>query len=439
MELLEKELPQRAGVSRRTASTKMDIALRKSKRLAAGADKMESPKLTNQSIPRWGYVLFIVLAILVLFWMFQRRANEVKAAQPPVRPVLVAKVITKDVPLYLDEIGTCAAYETVQVQAQVSGQITARHFQDGADVKQGDLLFTIDPRPYQAALEQAQGQLAQTQSQLVLDQITLKRQQELRVRNVISPQDLDTAQATVKSDEAKVKTAEGAVAAAQVNLDYCNIRSPINGRAGLRLVDVGNVVTGGNGGGGGAVLLTIQGLDPIYTDFTVSETDLPLVRRYLGGPNVKVETRSPDDSMPPRVGDLYFIDTAVQPGAGTVKARAVTPNPDHALWPSEFVRVRFILDKLKDVALVPSQAVQISQSGPFVFVLKPDNTVDLRQVKPGQRQEGDTVVIESGLKAEETVVVTGQLALAPGTKVDPKPYNPSGPPNGGQVAAKAPM
>ncbi len=400
---------------------------------------MKRARRTNQTIPRWAYLLFVVLAAFVLYRILQHRASEAKAAQPPARPVLVAKVITKDVPLYLDEIGTCAAYETVQVQAQVSGQIVARNFQDGADVKKGDLLFTIDPRPYQAALDQAQGQLGQAKSKLVLDQITLKRQQELRARNVISPQDLDTAQATVKSDEAMVKTAEGAVAAAQVNLDYCNIQSPINGRAGLRLVDVGNVVTGGNGGGGGAVLLTIQGLDPIYTDFTVSETDLPLVRRYLGGPNVKVETRSPDGSMPPRMGDLYFIDTSVQPGAGTVKARGVTPNPDHALWPSEFVRVRFILDNLKDANLVPSQAVQISQSGPFVFVVKPDNTVDLRQVKPGQRQEGDTIVIESGLKAEETVVVTGQLALAPGTKVDPKPYNPPGPPNGGQVAAKAPM
>jgi multidrug efflux system membrane fusion protein len=400
---------------------------------------MKRTRVTNQTVPEWAYLLFVVLAALVLYRIFQHRASEAKGAQPPVRPVLVAKVITKDVPLYLDEIGTCAAYETVQVQAQVSGQIVARHFQDGADVKQGDLLFTIDPRPYQAALEQAQGQLGQAKSKLVLDQITLKRQQELRARNVISPQDLDTAQATVKSDEAMVKTAEGAVAAAQVNRDYCNIRSPLNGRAGLRLVDVGNVVTGGNGGGGGAVLLTIQGLDPIYTDFTVSETDLPLVRRYLGGSNVKVETRSPDGSMPPRTGDLYFIDTAVQPGAGTVKARGVTPNPDHALWPSEFVRVRFILDKLKDANLVPSQAVQISQSGPFVFVVKPDNTVDLRQVKPGQRQDGDTQVIEDGLKAGETVVVTGQLALAPGSKVEPKPYNPPSPPNGGQVAAKAPM
>ena len=399
---------------------------------------MKRARRTNQTIPRWAYLLFVVLAAFVLYRIFQHRASEAKAAQPPVRPVLVAKVITKDVPLYLDEIGTCAAYETVQVQAQVSGQITARHFQDGADVKQGDLLFTIDSRPYQAALDQAQGQLGQAKSKLVLDQITLKRQQELRARNVISPQDLDTAQATVKGDEATVKTAEGAVAAAQVNLDYCNIRSPINGRAGLRLVDVGNIVTGGNGGGG-AVLLTIQRLDPIYTDFTVSETDLPLVRRYLGGSNMKVETRSSDGSMPPRTGDLYFIDTSVQPGAGTVKARGVTPNPDHAFWPLEFVRVRFILDKLKDANLVPSQAVQISQGGPFVFVVKPDNTVDLRQVKPGQRQDGDTQVIEDGLKAGETVVVTGQLALAPGTKVEPKPYNPSGVPNGGQVAAKASM
>jgi multidrug efflux system membrane fusion protein len=400
---------------------------------------MKQTRVSNQSIPWWAYLLFVLLASFVLYRIFQQRASEAKAAQPPVRPVLVAKVITKDVPLYLDEIGTCAAYETVQVQAQVSGQIIARNFQDGADVKKGDLLFTIDPRPYQAALEQAQGQLAQAQSKMVLDQITLKRQQELRARSVISPQDLDTAQATVKGDEASVKTAEGAVAAAQVNLDYCSIRSPINGRAGLRLVDVGNVVTGGNGGGGGAVLLTIQGLDPIYTDFTVSETDLALVRRYLGGPNVKVETRAADGSAPPRLGDLYFIDTAVQPGAGTVKARGVTSNPDHALWPLEFVRVRFILDLFKDATLVPSQAVQISQNGPFLFVVKPDNTVDLRPVKPGQRQDGDLTVIQGGVQPGESVVVTGQLALAPGMKVDPKPYNPPNGPDGGQVAAKAPM
>jgi multidrug efflux system membrane fusion protein len=381
---------------------------------------MKRARVTNQTIPLWAYLLFAMLAAFVLYRIFQHRASEAKAAQPPVRPVLVTKVITKDVPIYLDEIGTCAAYETVQVQAQVNGQIITRDFQDGSDVKKGDLLFTIDPRPFQAALDQAKAQAA-------LDQATLKRQEDLRARKVISQQDYDIAVANAQKSRAVAD-------AAQVNLDFCYIKSPINGRVGLRNVDVGNLV-----GPSSPPLVIIQGLDPIYTDFTVSETDLPLVRRYLGGPNVKVETRSPDGGKPPRTGDLYFIDTAVQPGAGTVKARGVTPNPDHAFWPSEFVRVRFILDKLKDANLVPSQTVQISQSGPFVFVLKPDNTVDLRQVKPGQHQDGDMQVIEDGLNAGETVVVTGQLALAPGTKVEPKPYNPPGAPNGGQVAAGAPL
>ncbi|HYY13959.1 MAG TPA: efflux RND transporter periplasmic adaptor subunit [Chthoniobacterales bacterium] len=363
-------------------------------------------------------MLFAILAAFAIYRVVQHRTQSAKAAQPPTRPVLVAQVVTKDVPLYLDEIGTCAAYETVQAQAQVNGQIIGRHFQDGADVKQGDLLFTIDPRPYQAALDQARAQAA-------LDQVTLKRQQELRARNVVSPQDLDTAQANARKSEA-------AAAAAQVNLDFCYIKSPINGRVGLRNVDVGNLV-----GPGTPPLVTIQGLDPIYTDFTIAETDLALVRNYLGSPNLKVQTWSPDDKIPPRTGELYFIDNAVQPGSGTVKARAVTPNPDRALWPSEFVRVRFILDTLKDATLVPSQAVQISQSGPFVFVVKPDNTVELRPVKPGQRQDGDLTVIESGVKPNEAVVVTGQLALGPGTKVEPKPYNTPATPNTESAGARS--
>jgi len=410
----------------RTAKTKMGARLESGNGAATELQeprRVKTSRVSKQRIPNWGYFLFVLLAAFAVARTLQRGVQSAKTTQPPVRPVLVAKVISKDVPLYLDEIGTCAAYETVQVQAQVSGQIIARHFQDGADVKKGDLLFTIDPRPYQAALQQAQAQAA-------LDQVTLKRQTELRARNVTAPQDFDTAQANARKSEA-------AAAAAQVNVDFCYIKSPINGRAGLRLVDVGNIVSGNTGSG--AVLLTIQGLDPIYTDFTVAETDLALVRKYLGGPNVKVQTYSPDDKIPPRLGDLYFIDNAVQPGSGTVKARGVTPNPDHAFWPSEFVRVRFILDTIKDARLVPSQAVQISQSGPFIFVLKPDNTVDLRPVKPGQRQDGDLIVVESGLQPDETVVVTGQLALAPGTKVDPKPYGAANPSDSQSAAAKGAM
>ncbi len=359
---------------------------------------------------KWGRRrLFLIIGsalgvLLLLVWR-GIALRQKPAPPPPVRTVLVTQVTEKDVPIYLDEIGTCAAYETVQVQAQISGQIIGRHFQDGADVKKGDLLFTIDPRPYQAALEQAQ-------AQATLDKITMKRQEELRARSVISPQDFDTAQANMHKSEA-------ATAAAQVNLDFCYIRSPINGRIGLRNVDVGNLV-----GPSSPSLVVIQGLDPIYTDFTVAETDLGFVRKYLGGPNVKVQTWSPEQKMEPRTGDLYFIDTAVQPGAGTVKARAVTPNPDRALWPSQFVRVRFVLDLIKDAKLVPSQAVQLSQSGPFVFVVKADKTVELRPVKPGQRQSGDLTVVESGLKPGETVVVTGQLALGPGTKVETQPYKP---------------
>ena len=233
-------------------------------------------RTANQRIPKWAYLLFILLAGFVTYRIYQQRATEVKAAQPAPRPASVAKVITKDVPLYLDEIGTCAAYETVQVPAQVTGVIIGRHFQDGSEVKKGDLLFTIDPRPFQAVLDQAKAQAA-------LDEVTLKRQEGLIARKVVAQQDYDIAVANAKKSQA-------ATEAAQVNLDFCFIKSPINGRIGLRNVDVGNLV-----GPSSSALVTIQGLDPIYTDFTVAENDLPLVRKYLGGPNVKVETHLADE------------------------------------------------------------------------------------------------------------------------------------------------
>lgn len=341
----------------------------------------------------------VALLAVVLAYLLVGRGK--KGGGPPERgprQVVVAKVTTEDVPLYLDEIGTTAAYETVDVKPQVAGQIIARDFADGADVKKGDLLFRIDPRPYEAVLAAAKADAA-------LAQANLKRMMELQAKNVTATQELDTARANAMRTEA-------AVAAAQVNLDFCNIKAPIDGRAGLRNVDVGNVVAPA----GATPLVTIQGLDPIYTDFTVAEPDLPLVRSYLGNPNMKVLTDAEDDKVEPRAGELYFIDNAVQPGAGTVKVRGVTPNPDRALWPSQFVRVRLILDMLKDATLVPGGAVQIGQNGPYVFVVKPDSTLDLRQVKPGQTH-GDLTVINEGLRAGEMVVTSGQLQLAPGAKV----------------------
>ncbi len=368
-------------------------------------------------------IRLLALPLAVTAALFTAGCGGSKTAAAPKAPphlVVAAKVIAHDAPVYLDEIGACTALATVQIQAQVSGQIIQRKFADGADVKAGDVLFLIDPAPYQAALDQAKGALAQAKAQLDLDQINLTRAIDLRKKNVNTQQDLDTAKTTVETDQAKIQSADAAVAAAQVNLNYCTIKSPIDGRAGLRQVDTGNIVTAGGGGSGSTVLLTIQQLDPIYTDFTVAETDLGQVRHYLDTGKVKVETDSPDDTGPPRTGDLYFIDNAVAPTAGTVKARAITPNPDRLLWPGEFVHARLILDTIKNAKLIPNDAVQLSQQGEFVFVVKADSTVEMRTVKVGQRQ-GSLVVIEDGLAPGEEVVVTGQLALAPGAHVTVQP------------------
>ena len=245
--------------------------------------------IERRSGRKWIYLGAGAIGLIAILFLVRTCSTPEKSSGPPPRPVSVAKVITRDVPLYLDEIGTCTAFESVQVQAQVSGQIVERHFKDGADVKKGDLLFTIDKRPYEAVLESAK-------ADLILAEANLKRQEELKAKQVTATQDLDTAKASAMR-------AQAAVDAAQVNLDYCEIRSPINGRIGLRQVDVGNTVTSGSNG---AVLVSIDNLDPIYTDFTIAEPDLPLVRRYLGGPNVKVLTDAEDDNIPPREGEPLF-------------------------------------------------------------------------------------------------------------------------------------
>ena len=345
---------------------------------------------------RWiGGGIIVVIALLLLRSI---TAPTKQNGPPPPRTVSVSKVMTKDVPLYLDEIGNCTAAETVQVQAQVSGQIMAREFQDGADVKKGDVLFRIDDRPYAAALASAQADSALAHS-------TLQRATDLRTKQVVAGQDYDTAKANAMK-------ADAAVAAAQVNFDNCTIRSPIDGRTGIRNVDVGNLVSPSS-----PPLVMVQRLDPIYTDFTIAEPDIPLVREHLNGAELTVLTAAASEKVPPRPGKLTFLDTTVQPGAGTVRARATTENTDHALWSAQFVNVRVILDILKDAMLVPSSAVQVGQNGPYVFVVKPDSTLDLRQVHPGQKQDGDLTVLKDGVKPGESVVTRGQLQLAPGMKV----------------------
>jgi multidrug efflux system membrane fusion protein len=344
--------------------------------------------------------------------------GQKQGAQPPrpVRAVTVATAESRDVPVYLDEIGNCSAYEMVSVQPQVSGMLVDIHFKDGGEVKKGDLLFTIDKRPFQAALDKARATLEQDKAKDAFNQTQLQRNQELRKTKVVAQQELDNAISAAASSRATVMADQAAVEAAEINLDYCEIHSPIDGRTGKRQVDIGNVVTPNSA----TPLLVIQRQQPIYVDFTVPESALPRVRQFKAAGTLKVEASFADDPQKKREGDFDFLDSGVQPNSGTIRMRAILDNTDRLFWPGQFVNVRLLLDTMKGAVLVPNESLQVGQQGQFVFVVKPDSTVELRPVQPGQPQ-GDDVVISKGLKEGETVVVTGQIALAPGTQVKTTP------------------
>jgi len=340
------------------------------------------------------------------------RADNPAAFPPPL--VTVVKAAAQDVPHYLDEIGRNVAFESVSVTPQVAGRITERHFQDGENLRQGQLLFVIDPRPFKAQLDSARASLAQAQAALELAKIQFARDQELVGTRAISKQDYDTKKNTVDVGEAQVEAAKAAIETAQINLDYCYIHSPINGRAGARLVDVGNVV---QANANATSLLSIQRLDPIYATFTVTEQDLSEVQKEMSRGTLKAIVRLPADAESnARPGKVEFLDNTVQNATGTVNLRATIPNSDRHFWPGQFVNVRLVLDMQKGAVLVPSQATQISQKGPFVYVVKSDDTAELRPVTLGQRQ-GNDVVITNGLAAGERVVLAGQLLVQPGGKV----------------------
>jgi len=356
--------------------------------------------------------------IPLLLWQLTasgcNRANPQAAGpqMPPAPLVTVAKAQKQDVPLYLDEIGKSGGSESVTVTPQVGGRITERHFQDGADLTKGALLFVIDPRPYQAQWDSARASLAQAKAALALAKAQFARDEELVGSKAISKQDYDTKKNTVDVDLAQVESAEAVLETAKLNLEYCYIHSPIEGRAGARLVDVGNVVQANTTG-----LLLIQRLDPIYADFTVTESDLPEVQKEMSRGSLKTLVRLPSDpENRARSGKLTFLDNAVQNGTGTVNLRATMSNPDHHFWPGQFVNVRLVLATQKNAVLIPNQATQISQKGPFVYVVKPDGTADFRPVTLGQRQ-GENVVITQGVAAGENVIVTGQMTVPPGGKV----------------------
>jgi membrane fusion protein, multidrug efflux system len=353
------------------------------------------------------------VAAIILGGCDQQSATGQSKAAP--KNVLVTKVRAADVPVQIHEFGRVVSPESVNIQPQVSGRVTEVHFVEGQDVKKGDLLFVIDPRPFQAQLEQSQAQLVSDSAQLQLDERNLERDEKIERQRFVSEQQIDTDKANVDNYKGAVSRDQAAIDLAKLNLEYCYVRSPGNGRTGRRLVDPGNYVSTG-----GATLVNIQLQDPVYVDFNISENDLARLRDNVGNP-LKVEVIAPSRPDVAKAGKLSFFDNSVSSQAGTVLLRATIPNEDRYLWPGQYVNVTLTLQVLKDALVVPAQTVQLGGKGSYLFVVKQDNTVEQRLVSPGVRYQ-DLVVVPEGVQAGETVVVEGQITLANGTKVNPKEY-----------------
>jgi multidrug efflux system membrane fusion protein len=333
------------------------------------------------------------------------------------RNVLVTQVRKMDVPIQMHEFGRTSSPENVNIQPQVSGRIMELHFVEGQDVKKGDLLFVIDPRPFQASLEQSQGQLKSDQAQLELNRRNLQRDQQTGPGRFVSAQQIDTEGAQVQIFEGAIVKDQAAIDQAKLNLEYCYVRSPLDGRTGRRLVDPGNYVSVG-----GSPLVNIQRQDPVYADFTISENDLARLRQNMGlGAALTVDVTEPSRPSIIKTGKLSMLDNSVSTQSGTALLRATIPNQDRYFWPGQYVNVTLTLQILKDAMVVPSQTVQIGGKGTYLFVVKPDDTVEQRLVTQGVRCQ-DLLVVSDGVNPGETVVVEGQLALGNGMKVNPKEY-----------------
>jgi len=363
--------------------------------------------------------LVVVLCSCLLVSCSRDTGGQGKGKGGPAVPVVVAKAVARNVPVEVDAIGNVEAYSTVSIRSQITGPILRVHFREGQDVKAGDLLVTIDPRSSEAALSQAKANLKRDEAQLVGARLEFERTKRLFESKIASRDDYDKAEAAFHSLEATVLADTAAIANAQVSLEFTAIQSPIDGRTGNLNVKEGNVVKETDD-----VLVTINQLRPIYVLFSVPEQYLPVIRRRMNETTLSVAVKVPGEIEMPR-GELTFVNNTVDVDTGTIQLKAIFPNHGNALWPGQFVQAVLTLSNLVGAITVPSQAVQNSQSGEFVFVVKPDATVERRPVATGVTYESLTV-ITSGVNPDETVVIDGQLRLAPGSKVNIQPPLGSG-------------
>lgn len=338
---------------------------------------------------------------------------EAPASPPPAIPVSVATARRADVPIYLTGLGTVQAFNTVTVHSRVDGQLVKVAFVEGQDVKAGDLLVQIDPRPFQAQLDQAIAKQAQDEAQLANARLDLKRFQALAAKQYATGQSVDTQTALVNQLQATIKGDQAAIDNARVQLGYTTITSPINGRTGMRLVDEGNIVHATDPNG----LVVITQLQPISVIFTIPEENLPAITREMAAGPLKVLAMSRDDRDQYGEGKLLLVDNVIDQTTGTIRLKAIFPNADLALWPGQFIDARLLLRVERNVVTVPSDAIERGAQGLYAYVVEPDSTVSVRQLKVGQISDS-IAVIKDGIKEGERVVTAGQYRLQPGARVE---------------------
>ncbi len=347
------------------------------------------------------------------------RGSSAEPSRNAAVPAVVEAAVRKDVPLELRAVGNTETVSTVALRPQVGGEITAVHFREGSDVRAGDVLFTIDTRPYEAALHQAEANLARDQANARTARLEAERGEALYKQDILAQDQHDSLANTALALDAAVQADRAAVEKARLDLAFCTIRSPIDGRTGSLLVTRGNVVKAIDGG----PLVVINGIDPLFVSFSVPEVRLAELKAALAAHRLVVEALVPGDDKRPVRGELSFLDNAVARDTGTIRLRGTFPNRERRLWPGQFVEVRLTLGTRKDAVVVPSQALQAGQAGRFVFVVKGDGTAEARPVVAGPEVAGLTA-IDKGLEAGERVVTDGQLRLVPGAKVQAREARP---------------
>jgi membrane fusion protein, multidrug efflux system len=326
-------------------------------------------------------------------------------------PVIVAQAGRTTIPIELTAIGTGKAFQTVSVESQVAGIIKEVHYQQGQFVQKGDLLATLDGDPFLAALAQAEAALARDKAQAQLSQAELQRTERLYNEGIVSPQQRDQSRAGSAAAEATVRADEAAIRTASIQLSYCSIFAPISGVTGEQLVSPGATVKANDA----PVLVVINQVEPIYVNFSVPQQYLELIKESMARSRLRVSA-TPPGSATAETGVLTFVNNTIDTTTGTIQLMATFPNADHHLWPGQFSNVVLNLGEQQDVLVVPSQSVQAGQQGDYVFVVKQDKTVDVREVKVGQTVNNNTEILQ-GLTAGETVVTDGQVRLVPGTRV----------------------